>query len=119
MDEKQLIQIPLEEYLELKELETHEKMVKIEEFVSVENASTKQVFTGSTTSWKSDGKCWMYLASKLSSQGDLVKELVKEKKVLEDSVYEITMRMETHKNKLENLKGLNIIKLYFAVRDLV
>lgn len=119
MDEKQLIQIPLEEYLELQELKKHEKMVKIEEFYTTENASSKRVFTGSTVSWKSDGKCWMNLSSKLSSQGDLVKELVKEKKVLEDSVSMITMRMETHRSKLDSLKGLNIIKLYFAVRNLV
>ena len=73
MDQEQEVSIPLSKYLQLKEIEEHAKEVKItEEYKTICGEITQ---LGTSVSWKSDGKCWVFLASKLNSAGMKFKEL--------------------------------------------
>ena len=65
MNESQAVEIPLSEYLELKKLEQHKKQVRLEEKYVVKDGTKTHV--GTSIIWKSDGKCWMYLADKIKS----------------------------------------------------
>jgi hypothetical protein len=64
MDMKQVVEIPLEEYLELQELKKHEKLVKWEDTTIhfYNGRSSNQTSSGSQ--WKSDGAVWTAIASK-------------------------------------------------------
>lgn len=58
MDMEQKIEIPLSEYLELKELKEHEKLVKWEDATVHfhDGKASSQTTTG--VQWKSDGAAW-------------------------------------------------------------
>jgi len=76
MDNEQFIEISLKEYLEFQKLKEHEKMVQITTFVKRIDKAEEVV--GSSVYWKSDGKCWMDLAVRLSDAGELIGEKVQE-----------------------------------------
>ena len=84
MDLEQTIEIPLKEYLELKELQDHKKEVKITEEI-IRTKLNKHQMTGTSVSWKSDGKCWFYLAFKLDRQGDLLNKVMQERDFLKNA----------------------------------
>ena len=86
MDLEQKIEIPLSEYLELKEIKEHAKEVKITETINYEHRNKQYNHQGLSVSWKSDGKCWLHLSSKLANQGRVTNELVREKKELEEEL---------------------------------
>jgi hypothetical protein len=82
MDESQNVSIKLSEYLELKELETHKKLVK---FTIIHKYSCgEDKWEGSGVEWISDWKCWKKLADKLDKQGRRFKELFKENEKFKD-----------------------------------
>lgn len=63
MDLKQTIEIPLEEYLELREIKENEKYVKFEQSTIVDiNNGKEYKRRGGLVSWKSDSEAWMDLA---------------------------------------------------------
>ena len=75
------VTISLKDYDEFQELKKHEKEVKITEIDKI-TMSKGQETTGITVGWKSDGKCWLFLAGKLRNAGFRMKELMDEKKKL-------------------------------------
>lgn len=63
MDLKQTIEIPLEEYLELREIKENEKYVRFEQSTVVDiNNGKEWKRRGGSVSWKSDGEAWMSIA---------------------------------------------------------
>lgn len=66
MDLKQTVEIPLEEYLELRELKENERYVRIEHstYVDVNNGKEYKK-RGGQVSWKSAGETWVTLADAL------------------------------------------------------
>lgn len=94
MDLDQVVEIPLSEYLELKEIKDHAKEVKIEEIYHYKHDDKSYDHQGSSIYWKSDGKCWVHLTEKLSKQSLVVKELVKDKKELESKVRKLEWNIE-------------------------
>jgi len=85
MNSDQEVKIPLSEYLELKEWSDKRKFVKITEEVIRSNGISRQ--TGSSTTWRSDGKVWSFLTNKLRDAGTRMGELVREN----ESIKEMTI----------------------------
>ena len=98
MDLNQIVSIPLNEYLELKEIFDHRKEVKITERFEKGNGAV-----GISVEWRSDGACWKSLGTKLEHAGERIKELVKEKnKIKRMSVWEfLKYRKEANTNSDE------------------
>ena len=86
MNKEQLVEIKLSEYLEFEELKKHGKLVKITTITRRENCEF--VAVGESVEYVSDGKCWMTLASKLSTAGELIAEKVKEIDALKRTIEE-------------------------------
>jgi hypothetical protein len=117
MDEKQLVNIPLDEYLELLELKKHKKEVKIEEVSIRKDATGKDLLTGTSVYWMSDGACWMSLTEKLDNQGRVVKQLIKEKGDLAETNRVVTERMAFYMNRIDSFKELSKRALYREVNS--
>lgn len=75
VDESQTVKIKLSEFLKLKEVYDHRKEVKIEERFITKGSDSE--YEGTNLTWRSDGKCWRYLTSKLSSYTDKYGNLYK------------------------------------------
>jgi hypothetical protein len=99
--DKQKVEITVAEFMEFNELKEHEKMVKIinkTEYMGHDNRK----WVSSDISWKSDGKCWMHLAAKLSSQSDKLRDLVKENKKLKRTKDDKKSSLEFLFNSIKN-----------------
>ncbi len=79
------VTITLEEYMQFQELLEHEKEVKMISHSKL-NAEGEDEFIGTTINWKSDGKCWLALASKLESAGHKHAAIARKARRLEEYI---------------------------------
>lgn len=86
--------ISTEEYARLREIQKHYKEVKIIEKIEGENRSACSIY------WKSDGKCWMYLAEKIRRQNKFITDLI----VKNDEAEEKIKKLEKTIKRLEKKK---------------
>lgn len=113
MDLKQTVEIPLEEYLELKSLEDHQKFVKLEETTHHFKDGKEIHLTGNGTSWKSDGAIWNRLTAKISSMGSRFDNIFSSTKSffeqLEHMSYRDFKKMKKELRKVKSEGGMSAV----------